>query len=264
MKSLAIFVATLALGISAMAANCPSKPQKIRVIDLKSGWWQGDGMDTDSYVIKHLEINCPNVKVYYEHQLYGGFGPHGTGPTPNVEPDQVWLLSGSELDSADLPLGSPAFKRYLDLIVTGKANVFLGTGFGNVVHANAVTEGLGLGKLLVALHSTAEYPNPTTVATVSELPLAQLDCTHPLFKDLTALPDIMNVGGFVAPNDQIVTNQNVRVLAKTAEGATLIGEANLGSRKVIIDANLARTYQIRNGDENIKKYLLNLTAALED
>src|SRR4051812_32071129 len=99
-----IFVMTCLLFQNAWASDCPSTAQNIKVIDLKSGWWQGDGGDTDQFVIRHVTSKCPNVRFFYEHVLYGSFGsnlPTDGSPEP-AEFDQIWLLSGGEADGSDL------------------------------------------------------------------------------------------------------------------------------------------------------------------
>jgi hypothetical protein len=46
-------------------------------------------------------------------------------------------------------------------------------------------------------------------------------------------------------------------------GNIVIGELTVNGRKLILDANLARTYLIREGHVEIQKYLTNLVTALE-
>src|SRR5437899_2801705 len=75
---LAIVVALSTTPLQAKHSDCPSKAQKILVIDLKSGWWQGDGGDTHEIITKHLSDHCGNVKLEYRHSTYGG-GGYGSG-----------------------------------------------------------------------------------------------------------------------------------------------------------------------------------------
>lgn len=276
-----IFMKTIFLGIMlttsllvtsaqvAEAANCPSKPQTIKVIDLKSGWWQGDGGDTDKYVIDHLKKECPNVHVYYQHSLQygGGFGGGFGQPRPPVssnEPvdfDQIWLLSGGEADGADLRTDSAEFVKYLNLMTNSKGNLFIGTGFGNVYHANALTRSLGLGDLILTDRETHEYPSPLSGLTVTST--LSVNSEHPLLKGILVLPHVIKIGEFVAPSDRLRATPELQTLVNEDNGNIVIGELTVNGRKLILDANLARTYLIREGHVEIQKYLTNLVTALE-
>lgn len=253
-------IATGLVWLPAWGANCPFKSQNIKVIDLKSGWWQGDGIDTDRYVIRLIEGQCPQVNFYYEHTLYGMVGaPVAPQPSGPIKFHQVWLLSGGEADGADLRLNDPTFQAYQKLMVDSDSNLFIGTGFGNIYHANSVTSELGLGQLFITDRQVHEYPSPHTLAVVNEIPVT----VHSLFEGFTTLPHIINVGGFEAPSDWLAADPRVVPLASDSGGKTVIGLVQMSQRRVVMDANLARTYLVREGESRIQNYLLNLVRVLE-
>ena len=250
----------------AVAASCPTKPQNVKIIDLKSGWWQGDGGDTDQYVFNHLKKECPNVHFFYQHSLQygGGFGFGKPRPPVTSEPsdfDQIWLLSGGEADGADLRTDSAEFVKYLQLMTNSKGNLFIGTGFGNVYHANALTKALGLGELVLTDRETHEYPSPTSGLTVTSH--LAVNSEHPFLKGIAVLPHVLKIGDFLASSDHLRADPNLQVLVNEENGNIVIGEVTVNGRKLILDANLARTYLIREGHVEIQNYLTNLVTALE-
>ncbi|HEY8278563.1 MAG TPA: hypothetical protein VIH99_02995 [Bdellovibrionota bacterium] len=269
MKRLFFILAALSVGMGEAQA-CPSKPQNIKIIDLKSGWLRGDGMDTDAYVIRHITATCPGVKIYYEHQLEGQIvGPSDRTQSPGPDPatfDQIWLLSGGEADPADIRVESLEFKKYFDLIVQGNSNLFLGTGFGNVYHANAVTNGLGARSLFATERTVSHFPSPTKDDSIVSLTAPEeSERSNPLFRGISTLPDVVKIGGFVAPNDRLVIGgwSPTRALAFDTTGQAVLGEAIVGGRKLILDANISRLYLVRKNEASILQYLENIATALE-
>ncbi len=258
-------IALVLLSFGASADVCPSKPQSIKVIDLKSGWWQGDGGDTDQYVIRHITGKCPNVHFFYQHTLYGGSGfnlPHD-GTAEPAEFDQIWLLSGGEADGSDLRVNDPTFVNYLKLMTEGKGNLFVGTGFGNVYHAKALTEALGLGVVALTGRDVHEYPSAMgRLEVLREIPEANLKADHLLFAGISVLPDQMKLDQFLAVSDWLDASK-VETLATDADGHSVIGQLEVNGRRMILDMNMPRTFLIRQANPAIEQYLLNLVKVLE-
>jgi hypothetical protein len=129
-------------------AACVAKPQRLLIIDMKSGWWSGDGGDFHDLLLPRVVKDCPNVDVeYYFLQFVDpGFAP-GTPLPPGLpvgvvgflsfypertgvsngglmveanfpsrpwnEYQQVWLLSGGDHDPSDVPTDHPFFQNLL-------------------------------------------------------------------------------------------------------------------------------------------------------
>jgi|GEM_PF-3256792 len=154
-----------------------SKALRVFILDLKSGWFAGDGGDTFRAFVS---TSCAaKVEIVYAHvekaKIEGNVfsftdagslfqcGWAGTDLADSARFgffsvvdvhercslgdlrgfQQVWVLSGSSADNSDVPLDSPFFKSVKErfgAFVAGGENrgVFLGAGLGNVTHANAL------------------------------------------------------------------------------------------------------------------------------
>ena len=96
---------------------------------------------------------------------------------------------------------------------------------------------------------------------VSELTDIKKD--HGLFSGIDSLADSTNVGDYLMTSDSLQNPSSIiQPLAKDNADKVVIGEMLVNSRTVIVDTNLARTYNIRNSDTNVKKYLINLLKVL--
>jgi hypothetical protein len=147
------------------------KPYRILILDLKSGWFAGDG---DGFFADFLKIECSQkVEIIYAHVtrelietnfkdsqaaanllpcLGGGkvkrsFGTDKCrlGSITNV--DQAWLLSGSSRDGDDLKIGGDFYKsikeRFLELkAMQPQSSFFLSAGVGNTDHSNDMARDL--------------------------------------------------------------------------------------------------------------------------
>lgn len=144
--------------------------RKILIIDLKSGWFAGDG---GQFFESLLDVKCADkLQISYIHITNESIQsnldkvPGGTELMPCLNGqaskvfssaaeraqcqfqsmtgyDQLWLLSGSEHDSDDVSLNSALFlniqQRALELKGTNRfASFFFGAGLGNTDHANAL------------------------------------------------------------------------------------------------------------------------------
>jgi hypothetical protein len=129
------------------AANCVQKAQHILVIDMKSGWWSGDGGELHHQILARLVKDCPLIDVdYYFLQFidlegappvpipgfetgvvgFQSFYPKREGiendslmvksefpRRPWNEYHQIWLLSGGDHDPTDVPTKDEFFVKML-------------------------------------------------------------------------------------------------------------------------------------------------------
>lgn len=128
-------------------ATCVAKPQRLLIIDMKSGWWSGDGGEFHNQLLPRIVKDCTQVEIEYYFLQYldpasvpgppvpglplGAVGfvsfyPEKPGVAneslmvlenfpsrPWNEYQQVWLLSGGDHDPTDWPTDSPAFQNLL-------------------------------------------------------------------------------------------------------------------------------------------------------
>ena len=126
---------------------CVAKPQRLLIIDMKSGWWSGDGGEFHNQLLPRIVKDCTQVEIEYYFLQYldpasvpgppvpglplGAVGFVSFYPEkPGVENEslmvlenfpsrpwneyqQVWLLSGGDHDPTDWPTDSPAFQNLL-------------------------------------------------------------------------------------------------------------------------------------------------------
>lgn len=299
LKTTLITLTLLIAGNLYAKPNCPENLQNILIIDLKSGWWKGDGGQFGEILIKDLEQACSTLKFEYRHSTYGtggygGFGGFGSGgfggfgsfnnsdfndmnqldPSadgPNKFPkhdfdhyQQIWLLSGGEADSVDLRIESTEFKRYLKGMVESKANLFIGTGFGNVYHANALTNGLGLGQIFETDKVANIFPHWTKSGVKDNTRIDVTNNEHPLLEGISSIADDMHVGGHDVEADTILDNPNgdVQSIVKKSE-LTVLAEINKEERKFVLDSGMHRFYNIFPKDDmDTKKLLMNILVRL--
>lgn len=154
---------------------CQSSSFKVLILDLKSGWFAGDGGDLfkeftahkceDKVKISYLHITRTFAEGNFEHfSDYAQVLPCLANTTKNTKGqleftkgesnelcqlasitsyDQLWVLSGSEADSYDIKISKPFFQsikaRALELKAANpKSGFFFGAGLGNAGHANSL------------------------------------------------------------------------------------------------------------------------------
>ena len=247
--------------------GCPPQVEHILIIDLKSGWWEGDGGATFSNIQNYILTTCNKVTIEYGHMttVEDGNGAASSFPSlPFSSYDEIWVLSGASTDSEDLRLDSPTFLRFLNGITSTNANLFLGAGYGTTYHINAITSALGLGDLvnpgasndLVFLHgSGGDVIIPTSQ--ITNLP------SNNLFANVASLPDLVNVNGSIMVPDQLMSSPSLTPLITNSSGVTEVGSITLSNRTIIMDTDLPRMYLILNSDTNVRNYIVNLITALE-
>ena len=131
-------------------AACVGKPQRLLIIDMKSGWWSGDGGEFHNQLLPRIVRDCAQIEIEYYFLQYldpaqtpglpsipglpSLTGPVGFvsfyPPKPGVDNDslltlanfpsrpwheyhQVWLMSGGDHDPTDWPTSDPAFQNLL-------------------------------------------------------------------------------------------------------------------------------------------------------
>lgn len=306
MTSMLMFLGTNLASASAnqslsTLSACPTKPQKILVLDLKSGWWGGDGGDFHQTIARKLDASCPGAAVFeFRHTPYGSFSSEGLSPmelkfgvlSPSgrrhaptafingqVQPElartppidwnsyqQIWLLSGGEADSADMRIDSDEFKGILAGIASTTSSVFIGTGFGNIYHANSVSAQLGLGVPFHTSRVSDIYPMPSNVSTLTWLEKDINLVDHVLFKNITHLPDSMKVGGYDLTNDWIVDDgvAGLQILAKQNDvGVIATSCGACGQRLAVLDAGMHRFYGVVGDAPETLEYLLSILTYLQ-
>ncbi|OUR95464.1 hypothetical protein A9Q84_16660 [Halobacteriovorax marinus] len=262
---------------------CPSIPQKILVIDQKSGWWAGDGGDFGLNLMNAWKVACEGVINFeYRHRTYGNgsytggnfgsFGSQVNEPTDDGEfpkdpwntYSQIWLLSGGEADSVDLRTTTKLWKRYQSGISKSGANIFIGGGFGNVYHANALTNALGLGSMFIADREAHEYPTPSSGvnATAYIKREDKLNTMHPLFEGVDQLVGDLQVGSYKMVSDHLTTSSSIQILTNNPLGKPVIGIVKRETQKMIFDAGVHRTYGILAGEKGTLRYLQNIAVVL--
>ena len=164
-------------------AACVGKPQRLLIIDMKSGWWSGDGDWFHNQLLPRVVRDCTQIEIEYyflqfvnpaEAPVIPGVPLGAVGflsfypPKPGVTNDelmvpgnfpsrpwndyhQVWLLSGGDHDPTDIPTEHQFFQdllaRFRTLVSTpGQSlpSLFLAGGLGHRDHANRVLRALEL------------------------------------------------------------------------------------------------------------------------
>jgi len=129
-------------------AACVAKPQRLLIIDMKSGWWSGDGGEFHNSLLPRIVKDCKQVEIEYYFLQFVQIGlPPGTPAIPGFpngatgflsfypekpgvtneqlmvpenfpsrpwnEYQQVWLLSGGDHDPTDVPTSDVFFQNML-------------------------------------------------------------------------------------------------------------------------------------------------------
>ena len=253
---------------------CPQKNAKILVLDFKSGWWSGDGGDFVDRIVNGLSLDCKGtVAMEYHHFVRSastavlGSERSNVINTELISPatsittgspffskafadptwtsyTQIWLLSGSSSDSADVPITDPFFDQILNKINISKASLFIGVGFGSISHANILTQQLNLGVVFSTIQPQGNVLNPMRgVSLSSSLSDTQFNSSHPLFGNgVKTIADQLIVGGTPAHGDKIAGLPAFSVLATDNLNQASISVGTVLARKAVFEANLPRYY----------------------
>jgi hypothetical protein len=165
------------------AAACVARPQRLLIIDMKSGWWSGDGDEFHNLLLPRIVRDCRQVEIEYYFLQYldpavaaplpglpaGAIGflsfyperpgvmngnlmvPENFPSRPWNDYQQVWLLSGGDHDPTDVPTDHPLFQNLLARFRTPPTapsqsvpSLFLAGGIGHRDHVNRVLRTLDL------------------------------------------------------------------------------------------------------------------------
>jgi hypothetical protein len=186
-------------------AACVAKPQRLLIIDMKSGWWSGDGGEFHNVLLPRIVKDCGQIEIEYYFLQYlnpalsdgppipgvplgvvgfvsfypekpgitnGNFMVEANFPSrPWNDYQQVWLLSGGDHDPTDVPTTDPFFANLLTRFRTPSSSstpgIFLGAGIGHHDHANHVLRTLELPELFQSHVTDLVTPRPGDAADVA-------------------------------------------------------------------------------------------------
>lgn len=256
--------------------------EQILVIDLKSGWWAGDGGETfQSFVRDEIEKrSCSGnlIGVEYHHILMAS--PELKAGSKFYKKDfktytQVWLLSGALADSMDIRLNEPNFQDFLQQIKTHKPRLFIGAGFGSADHANELARQILWGTEIFDVEVAHGEILAVRSDNVFVQSYATALATGNLFSGVSGpIADVVKVGrggnmdpAKTAGADEILPLEGVTSLAQCVtvdQNRTVpcVGVAAYNGFNIVLDSGLARFYAIQTGHEPTKQYFRNIVRAL--
>lgn len=272
--------------------GCSSRAQDILILDFRSGWWSGGGGGSFSAIAlpavvgacalttvdyHHFETSM-HVKCIYKNPSGGGCQNLPAAVTVDdirasfekksvADYTQIWVLSGSDQDPSDIPVGDALFQGVVGDTKGACIPMLVAAGDGFVTHANTIAQDFGMGAAF------AQKTNPPSFFSVSALP-AQAASTltggrlksHLLFTGVTSIVD--HVSAFVqqAHGDGLAESVPgptiYDVVAHDSDGnATIaVGAAKLagdGYRPFIFDSGWQRMYAL-DKDAGTAQYLKNI------
>lgn len=269
---------------------CPKKSQVVLILDMKSGWWAGDAGDFFKTLLGDINKACGEKFTFEFHHLmsnentYQVFpnGQPGIGSVTDADKvalksdwslyDQIWVLSGSLGDELDMRVWAPVFAAIVAKIKASGASLFIGSGNGNLTHANALTEGLGLdARFATDLPEGPVVPATLKFSVITRLNLGVELTSHSLFSGVKAIADTVEIqnpfgggsSGITLKSDYLQPGAEFAVVGKNTAGKPSIAVRQGSSYKVILDTGLQRFYPIKSGDEkDTLRYLENIAVGL--
>ena len=122
---------------------------------------------------------------------------------------QVWILSGSELDAADVELTGARFDMFLTETQGSCIPLLLGAGDGFITHGNAIAAELGIGEAAPP-SSTSNCPGffkvsgPISAINVETRMFAGKELSpHALFENVSSIADVMSTYGEGTHGDSV-------------------------------------------------------------
>jgi len=281
--------------------HCAETLQAILVLDFRSGWWTGGGGgEFVNTALSAMVEPCDDIRVEYHHfevdfrvkcvadsgnepscqkltqaisqatqqQILGWFDR----PSWN-DYTQVWILSGSLQDAADVSVTGSLFSHFLGETRGSCIPALIGAGDGFIDHGNSVTAELGLGNVL-----TTELYEPGFFSVISGLPPAFVGVTshmqagtqlgdHLLFDGVDSVVDTVTNGDDNAHGDSISANVDEHeIIAHDTAGrpAIAVGQITLSGddeRPYIIDSGFQRYYAVGT-DAGTRQFLQNMVLYL--
>jgi hypothetical protein len=285
--------------------HCSENDQHILIIDMRSGWWHGDGGDYHTVVLDHIfsvadpdtQVQCDNIHIEYHYFIQGytlecNYHP-GESPvceseslpmsmtydqflayftTPFEELTQVWVLSGSQLDGADLDITATFFVEFVDYIADFCMPMLIAGDDCFIDHVNIISQAMGMGPAMQ--HSQPYCPMFVGVGASmapSIGPTSTMDAgthlsDHILFTDVDSICDgVQGSWGQMGnpTGDSLVDSADVQVIATNTSSDPQIGEAFIEidgedyPRPVLIDAGWDRAWAVA-GHQGSGTYVRNL------
>lgn len=266
-------------GNGAVPTDCSN--EQLLVIDLKSGWWAGDGGDTfQTFMRDEIEKrSCEGgvVSVEYHHILRGSkeLNPGAKFYDKDFKTyTQVWLLSGSLADALDIRLEEANFQDFINQVKATKPRLFIGAGFGSVDHANELSKkalwGQDIFKVEIKHGDILDVRGDNVDVLSFSTPLV----TGNLFTGISSpIVDQVKVGGYFAGDDKTAGADELLMLSGVSPLANCVtvdhkrtvpcvGVAAHGGFNMVLDSGLPRFYAIQTGHEATKQYFRNIVRAL--
>jgi len=265
---------------------CPKGMQEVLILDMKSGWWAGDAGDFFKTLLGDINTACGQKFTFEFHHLmsnentYQVFpgGQPGVASVTDVEKvalkadwsqyHQIWILSGSHGDELDMRTSAPVFAAITAKIKASGTSLFIGSGNGNLTHANAFAEGLGLDtRFATDLPEGPVVPATLKFNVVSRLNLGAELSTHGLFAGIKSIADTVDIqnpfggGGITLKSDYLQPGAEFAVVGKNSQGKPGIAVRQAGT-KIVLDTGLQRFYPIKSGEKETLRYLENIAVYL--
>jgi hypothetical protein len=276
---------------------CAENDQWILIIDLRSGWWAGDGGDYHTVALDHIYktpdpddgIPCGNINIEYHYFIQGYTVEcmYEIGQslecnteslpgaltyeqflayfnTPFEDLTQVWIMSGSQLDPADLDITATFFVEFVEYIADFCMPMLIAADDCFIDHGNIISQAMGVGSVMQ--HSQPSCPMfigvsssmAPSITASSEMAIGtHLDSDHVLFTNVTSIADAVTSGSYVMGNptgDSLVDSSDVQVIATNTSGDPQIGELFVEidgedyPRPVILDAGWDRAWAVAGHD----------------
>ena len=276
--------------------GCASRAQEILILDFRSGWWAGGGGgDFASVALGAVVGACPQTSVDYHHfenvmhakclyQSASGGGCQMLQPSDTVDAiratfvhasvsdyTQIWVLSGSDQDPSDIPVGDQLFQGLMGDTKGACIPMLVASGDGFMTHANTVANDLGMGNVF------SQQTNPPSFFSVADEPAQAMNslsgsslASHILFTGVSSIVD--QVGSYEgqaradALAESVPAPATYQVIAHDSFGSATIavGAAKLsgdGYRPFIFDSGWQRMYALGQ-DEGTGQYLKNIVMYL--
>jgi hypothetical protein len=272
--------------------GCSSRAQEILILDFRSGWWAGGGGGPFTGTALTAVVGaCPATKVDYHHfetQMHlkcvyrsgNGGGCVDLNPAVTVtdiiqsfeeksaaDYTQIWVLSGSDQDKSDIPVGDALFQGVFNDTKGACIPMLVAAGDGFVTHANSIAADFGIGQ---AFKSRTNPPSFFSVglsqahstATIAAPKLTQ----HLLFQNVPSITDSVANSIQHARGDTLAASAPgpaiYDVIAQDSDGnpTIAVGAAKLagdGYRPFIFDSGWQRMYTLGQ-DPGTDQYLKNL------
>lgn len=289
--------------------NCDDKDQEILILDFKSGWWAGDGGQVYKKITKIIKEGActTEVNVEYHHILKGEhtamyndtpfMTPVSKGILGNLKKTQeggglenytqVWILSGSKMDTADISATNSEFKALRVKLLQTSVNMFIGAGQGSVTHANAIlnTSGKDISNDLKEKGFSSNIIEPTQPEGRLFFPekgikvLSRIDPedgSHGIFTKVSGLIDAIENKSLLgnlpnnipasadsnAQSDKII-DSSITIIANSAKNIPCIGITAKGGKRILIDSGMQRLYgAVMPNEPGSLKYLANIVSYL--